>query len=357
MNRDSMKKLMDLIDDPEFKETMNRVDENLDRVDRVRDRRQNPDAEKIRVKNLLSSIDEHMKEKAAADAKGIGLILTGGGAKGSYQAGGIRRLGELAEKIPVRGIAGTSVGALNGAMLAGGGSLLPEKMWENLDGSRITGKDGFFSLSEENDRYLASLIRESGILTHINMESPLLLATAFDTQKGYPKDFILNNLSDEEKVSCLLASAAFPIALKEQEIGGITYIDGGVPVFGSNMPAAPLYHLGFRRFIVLHCSSRRESADWAGINRLGIDINREQYFNGAVFVHFYASRDLGDLFQGTVNFSRDYIRACMELGYRDLEKREEDLAVLKEEVGPLDEIHLIDGQRCRSFKQVLDILK
>lgn len=356
MNRDSMKKLMDLIDDPELKETMSRIDENLDRVDRVRDQRQNPYAEKTRVKNLQSSLKEAMKAKVAADAKGIGLILTGGGAKGSYQAGGIKRLGELAEKISIRGIAGTSAGALNGAMVAGGDSLLPEKMWTNLDHNRIAGKDGFFSLSGENDRYLEELIRDSGILADINMESPLVSATALDTQNGHPKDFILNDMSDEEKISCLLASAAFPIAMKEQEIGGISYIDGGFPLFGSNMPIAPLYHLGFRRFIVLHCSSRRESSDWADFNRLGIDINQESYFNGAVFVHCYASRDLGGLFQGTTNFSPDYIKTCIELGYQDMRKREKDFDILKEDLGPLDEIHVVDGERCRTFKKLLEIL-
>ncbi len=47
-----------------------------------------------------------------------GLVLEGGGAKGAYHIGAYRALME--EGIEIQGIAGTSVGALNGAILAQG---------------------------------------------------------------------------------------------------------------------------------------------------------------------------------------------------------------------------------------------
>ena len=46
----------------------------------------------------------------------IGLVLSSGGGKGAYQVGVVRRLAELGLS-PIA-IAGTSVGALNGAILA-----------------------------------------------------------------------------------------------------------------------------------------------------------------------------------------------------------------------------------------------
>lgn len=356
MNRDSMKKLMDLIDDPEFKDTMNRVEENLDRVSRAKDRRQNPDDEKVRVKNIRSSLSPALKEKADRSSDGLALILTGGGAKGSYQAGALKALGERKEDgLPgITGLAGTSAGALNAAMYAGGGAALPEQMWKRLDESRIVGKDGFFSPSEENDRYLEDMIRQSGILSAINMEGPLTVATAFDTDSGYPKDFILNDRTDEEKLRCLMASAAFPIAFREQKIGSKAYIDGGIPVFGSNMPIAPLYHLGFRRFLVIHCSSIKEAAEWIHLHKMGARANQEKYYNGAAFVHIFPGRDLGGLMDGTVNFSPSFLHSCIDLGYEDLKMKIQDLDVLKEEVDHLDEVHFADGKRYRSYLSMLE---
>lgn len=50
--------------------------------------------------------------------KEYGLVLEGGGAKGAYQIGAWKALKEAGVKI--KGIAGTSVGALNGALICMG---------------------------------------------------------------------------------------------------------------------------------------------------------------------------------------------------------------------------------------------
>ena len=50
--------------------------------------------------------------------KEYGVVLEGGGAKGAYQIGAWRALWEAGVKI--RGISGTSVGALNGALMCMG---------------------------------------------------------------------------------------------------------------------------------------------------------------------------------------------------------------------------------------------
>jgi len=48
--------------------------------------------------------------------KRLGLVLEGGGARGAYQAGVLKALFEAGYKFD--GVAGTSVGALNGVMVA-----------------------------------------------------------------------------------------------------------------------------------------------------------------------------------------------------------------------------------------------
>ncbi len=65
----------------------------------------------------------------------VGLVLSGGGAKGAYQAGVIKALYELGTQVDV--IAGASIGALNGAILAAApslqdGALRLEQLWTDL---------------------------------------------------------------------------------------------------------------------------------------------------------------------------------------------------------------------------------
>ncbi len=54
----------------------------------------------------------------------IGLVMTGGGARGAYQAGVLKRIGELkrarTQGNPFPIIGGASAGAINGAALATG---------------------------------------------------------------------------------------------------------------------------------------------------------------------------------------------------------------------------------------------
>ena len=54
----------------------------------------------------------------------LGLVMTGGGARGAYQAGVLKRIGEL-KRIRARGspfqiVGGASAGAINGCAVAAG---------------------------------------------------------------------------------------------------------------------------------------------------------------------------------------------------------------------------------------------
>src|SRR6476646_10301858 len=72
----------------------------------------------------------------------LGLLLTAGGARGAYQAGVLKRIGEIPSlrhrPSPFRIVAGASAGAINGAMLAALSSDLGQAtaalatVWERL---------------------------------------------------------------------------------------------------------------------------------------------------------------------------------------------------------------------------------
>ena len=68
-------------------------------------------------------------------SKEYGLVLEGGGAKGAFQIGAWKAL--VKAGVRIRGIAGTSVGGLNGALIAAGEVSEAEALWENMTYSQV----------------------------------------------------------------------------------------------------------------------------------------------------------------------------------------------------------------------------
>jgi NTE family protein len=74
-----------------------------------------------------------VEQRGSTDVRTVGLALSGGGARGDFQVGALKYLYEEAGVTP-QVIAGVSVGAVNGAMLAHGPHLLErlEGIWRGL---------------------------------------------------------------------------------------------------------------------------------------------------------------------------------------------------------------------------------
>jgi NTE family protein len=83
----------------------------------------------------------------------IGLVMTGGGARGAYQAGVLKRIGEI-KRVRARGnpfpiIGAASAGAINGAALAGGSdnftlvTTVIARLWSSLQPSDVFRCDVF----------------------------------------------------------------------------------------------------------------------------------------------------------------------------------------------------------------------
>ena len=68
-------------------------------------------------------------------SKEYGLVLAGGGAKGAYQIGAWKALKEAGVRICA--VAGTSVGALNGALICMGDLEQAEKLWKTIAYSKV----------------------------------------------------------------------------------------------------------------------------------------------------------------------------------------------------------------------------
>ncbi len=227
---------------------------------------------------------------------GLGLVLSGGGARGAYEAGVLGYIfGELAPKHATRSslrvIAGTSVGAVNGAFVAsvahdlGPGVAQLEALWRELELDHVmrfgvrqlaglprvlfggVEAPGLFDatplvklVGEGVDwRRLRQNLRE-GILG-------ALAATATNVPTGRPTIFIdrapgvpLPERFTQPRVAIkavrmgpahVLASAAIPIVFPPIRVGRQLHCDGGLRL---NTPIAPALHLGAERLLVIGVS-------------------------------------------------------------------------------------------------------
>ena len=247
-----------------------------------------------------------------------GLVLEGGGAKGAYHIGAYKAL--IEEGIEISGIAGTSVGALNGAILAQGDYEKAYEMWENMSYSTVINasdeeidrlKSG--KVSKEDISLMAARIQ--GVITEGGLDiSPLrdLVMEVVDEEKirasgmdfGIvtvsltdlkPVEIYIEDIPDGELAQYLLASAYFP-AFKREKIGGKRYVDGGIY---NNLPVNLLVDKGYRDLILIrtHGVGYVKKVDLTGLNAITISPNEELC--------------------RTLDFEMDSARYNLELGYYD----------------------------------------
>ena len=76
-----------------------------------------------------------MKKNYLDRKKEYGLIFSGGGTKGCYEIGVWKAIDELG--VNILAVAGTSIGAINGAFFCNGDFKLAYDIWVNADKMRI----------------------------------------------------------------------------------------------------------------------------------------------------------------------------------------------------------------------------
>lgn len=161
----------------------------------------------------------------------IGLVLSGGMAKGAYQIGALKALDDFIPVEEIKYISCASVGVLNGYAYATHKLQKAELMWKNI--------------CDENERMFISQILRNSLL-HQNIESIYCkedsLPSAFyiSLLDFFTKNIVYKNLrsADSEKVPLYLkASVAMPIYNRAVVIDGISYYDGAI---ADNIPVFPL---------------------------------------------------------------------------------------------------------------------
>ena len=208
----------------------------------------------------------------------FGLVLVGGGAKGAYQAGAIKYLSEKLNFVPDI-IAGTSIGALNGAILASHQPFTEavrqlNDIWDKkIDKKKILDIDPLFLIKTAlfKPEFIDNLLRENvkanalrnGIelwvtvfpSKKIPVFDPLSLITTLNyivrAMAGKKPDWrsVKNIVDDEDLYNLILASAAIPVAFPARTVEGQLYCDGFLV---DNIPVQPLADRGCQYVIVIH---------------------------------------------------------------------------------------------------------
>jgi NTE family protein len=186
---------------------------------------------------------------AEGRAPAIGLALGGGFARGVAHIGVFKLLEE--EKIPLRCLAGTSVGAIMGAIYASGISVREMEKIAALvrfkDFARWTlSRNGLAS----NDRMIPFFDKVLKVKTFEELKIPLaVVATDFAT--GEPVVFRSGPL-----IPAIRASCAYPGIFLPVEVNGRLMVDG---LLAYSVPTPPLRQMGAERVIASHLK-----ASWVG---------------------------------------------------------------------------------------------
>lgn len=247
-----------------------------------------------------------------------GLVLEGGGAKGAFQIGAWKALKELG--IEIQGISGTSVGALNGAIIAQDEFEKCYDIWYNMSPSKVINIDERiyekllkFDITPDNLGYIIGhlkiILNERGldvtplrnllkkyinedIIRNSKKDLGIVTISISDLR---PLEVFIENIPNGQLIDYLMASAYFP-AFRMKKLHGKLYLDGGLY---DNLPIRLLLSKGYK--------------DLIAIRLYGIGITRKVRERGFNITYVTPSDDLGM----TLDFTTERARRNLELGYFD----------------------------------------
>ena len=266
-----------------------------------------------------------------------GLVLEGGGAKGSFHVGALKALYERGYTFD--GVTGTSIGALNGAFIAQNDFDTLYEIWYNATPSmlfevdesmfcRILNKDYDKDVFKYAFRLFKSTLSTNGVpldkaqallakyidedrIRKSNIDFGIVTVLTSDDWK--PLELFKEDIPEGELKDYLLTSAYLPI-FNRPLVGGKQYLDGGLY---DNCPVNPLIYRGYDNIIAI---------------RTGSNMPRQQVIDGTVKVDYIEPSDtLGKL----LDFRTERIRENIRLGYFDALRYTDRLLGVKYYVKPL----------------------
>jgi len=200
----------------------------------------------------------------------IGLVLEGGGVRGSYQIGAFIALYDCG--INIDGFVGTSIGSFNAAMLASGKHYELLDFWENVDVAKLFDIKPFNLKEADLDNIKNSVKSYLNLLKNkgLNVEGLMnTLDEVLEVEELYqsPKDFGLvtfrikdlkpiykykEDIPKDKMKEYILASCYLPVFKKKKIIDDSYYFDGGIY---DNSPVNMLIKKGYKKIYLVKLNS------------------------------------------------------------------------------------------------------
>jgi len=197
------------------------------------------------------------------------LVLSGGGVKGAYQVGALKKW-LLEDNLDYEILTGVSVGALNVAFLSQAklgeisdayAKLL--KLWNTVDDGKVFKKWKPFGYIES--LWQDSVLNSDPLLAWLkrDLDEALIAGSGREVRVGATSwdtgEYRLASQSDVDFHRWVAASASFPIFLSPVKIDGQKWTDGGIR---NVTPLAEAIRLGAEEIDVIMCSNPDLPTDW-----------------------------------------------------------------------------------------------
>ena len=291
-----------------------------------------------------------------------GLALEGGGAKGAFHVGALQAFFDRG--IIFDAVTGTSIGALNGAMIAQGDFETLKMLWTNAAISKVADVDDaeFDKLmSGDYDRslvkYLVKKAREvissrgmpidklKSIVDKYIDEDKLRaskidygLVTVAVSNGWEPMELFKEDVPEGLLKDYILASAYYPL-YNRPEIGGKRFLDGGIY---NNCPISPLVRKGYSDIVAIRTGSRMPMR---GVIDRSVKVT-----------YVIPSESLG----GTVDLRKSHVEYNMKLGYFDALRALDKLGGFRYYIEPMEvaeAMSFILNLRESAFSDLSDVLR
>lgn len=250
-----------------------------------------------------------------------GLVLAGGGARGAFQAGVIKALLDNGYKFD--GVAGTSIGALNGVMVVQEEFEKSIDLWQNMEFSRLFDLEDEYldkilnkKIDKDSIKYLYQKLKEAisnhGIDTtkirnllyeYIDEEKVRRSSTDFgivtvSTSERRAYEIFKEDIPQGKLADYIMASANFP-GFQKVVIDNKSFIDGGIY---DNLPINLLAEKGYKDIIAITTGGRGIATRKRKVKDKSINIT---YIN--------PTHKTGN----TLNFSKLSVQQSLNIGYLD----------------------------------------
>ncbi len=239
-----------------------------------------------------------------------GLVLGGGGSKGAYQIGALKALKKL--KYDYQIVTGTSIGAINGAFFVSKQFKECEYLWHIIDNKKIYNKK---ILNEQDTIKMltSNILVKNGIETttmeniikkHLNIDKFFksnidYALTSYNKTKFKPVTKRKKELTKNNLVDYIMASATLYPAFKPKKIEEHEYIDGG---FHDTLPINLAIDLGATEIVAI-------DLDTFGIKSNNID-------KKIPITYIKPKQNLGNI----AHFSSTNSKKIIKYGYNDTMK-------------------------------------